>query len=193
MRKRVFWHTRTAKALIRLRGCAVWSGPSLSAYKISGYYRMYKWRGEGPDNTLRMRRRIWICAFCVCSKAPFLLTRPIQLIESKWSEIRKFSKNKEQINWSNDCNFTNGVVAVGKSIWIMYSNPLQYSSYSLPFLYNWNTAIVKQAAEVHRTKKLKVDDVDYFPCNKNHKSFIHFVPNWFPSIPARFSDKHSLR
>ena len=42
MRKPVFRHIRTAKAQIRLRGCAVWSGPSLSANRTIGYYRMYE-------------------------------------------------------------------------------------------------------------------------------------------------------
>ena len=44
MRKRVFGHVRTAKAQISLRISAVWSGPSLSANWIIGYYTMYKWR-----------------------------------------------------------------------------------------------------------------------------------------------------
>ena len=39
-------HMRTANAQISLRGCASWSGPSLSANKIIGYYRMYKWRAK---------------------------------------------------------------------------------------------------------------------------------------------------
>ena len=43
-RKCAFRHMRTAKALIRLRIRAVWTGPSLSADRITGYYRMYKWR-----------------------------------------------------------------------------------------------------------------------------------------------------
>ena len=43
MRKPAFEHMRTAKVQIRLRGCAVWSGPLLSAYRIIGYYRMYEW------------------------------------------------------------------------------------------------------------------------------------------------------
>ena len=30
---------------------------------------------KSPDDTLHMRRMIWICAFCVCSKALFRLTR----------------------------------------------------------------------------------------------------------------------
>ena len=55
---------------------AVWSGPSLSANRIVGYYRMYEW-SKGPDGTLRMRRMIWICTFCACSKARlFHLTPP---------------------------------------------------------------------------------------------------------------------
>ena len=45
-RKRVFRHMRTANAQIRLRICAVWSGPSLSANRIIGYYRMYEWRAN---------------------------------------------------------------------------------------------------------------------------------------------------
>ena len=37
---------RTAKAQIRLRGCAVWSEPSLSAKRIIWHYRMYQWRAN---------------------------------------------------------------------------------------------------------------------------------------------------
>ena len=46
MRKRVFRHMRTAKAQISLHICAVKSGPSLSASRIIGHYRMYEWRAK---------------------------------------------------------------------------------------------------------------------------------------------------
>ena len=42
MRKRVFWHVRTARAQISLRIRAVWSGPSLSTNWTIRYYTMYK-------------------------------------------------------------------------------------------------------------------------------------------------------
>ena len=64
MRKRVFRHMRTAKAQIRLRICAVWSGPSVSANRIIGYYRMYEWRAKA-----RM-------IFCACTG---------------WSEFARFA------------------------------------------------------------------------------------------------------
>ena len=43
--KHFFWHMLTVKAQIRLRICAVWSGPSLYANRIIGYgyYRMFQW------------------------------------------------------------------------------------------------------------------------------------------------------
>ena len=53
MRKRVFGHMRTAKTQISLRIRAVWSGPSLSANGIIGYYRMYECRAKA---------RILLCA-----------------------------------------------------------------------------------------------------------------------------------
>ena len=43
LRKRVFRDMRTVKAKIRQRIRAVWSGPSLFANRIIGYYRMYEW------------------------------------------------------------------------------------------------------------------------------------------------------
>ena len=46
MRKRVFGHMWTAEVQISLRISAVWSGPSLSANRIIGYYRMYEWRAK---------------------------------------------------------------------------------------------------------------------------------------------------
>ena len=46
MRKRVFGHMRTAKAQVSLRIRTIWSGPSLSANRIIGYYRMFEWRAK---------------------------------------------------------------------------------------------------------------------------------------------------
>ena len=46
MRKCVFGYTWTVKAQIRLRRCSIWSGPSLSTNRISGYYRVYEWRAK---------------------------------------------------------------------------------------------------------------------------------------------------
>ena len=54
----VFGDMQTAKAQIILRFRAVWSGPSLSANRIIGYYRMYEWSAKYPDDTLSMRRMI---------------------------------------------------------------------------------------------------------------------------------------
>ena len=58
MRKSVFGHMQTAKAQISLCTRTVWSGPSLSASKIIGYYRTYKWRAKA-----RMR-------LCACAGRP---------------------------------------------------------------------------------------------------------------------------
>ena len=41
MQKRVFGYMRTVKAQICLRIRTVWSGPSLSANRVTGYYSMY--------------------------------------------------------------------------------------------------------------------------------------------------------
>ena len=54
LRKRVFWHMRTAKAQTSLRIHAVWSRPSLSADKIIAYYRIYEWRAKA---------RMIVCAY----------------------------------------------------------------------------------------------------------------------------------
>ena len=45
---------RTAEALIRLRACAVWSGPPLSANRIIGYYVTFQWKANA-----RMRLRMF--------------------------------------------------------------------------------------------------------------------------------------
>ena len=47
-RKHVYKHMRTAKAQISLRIRAVWSGPTLSAVRVTGYYIMYPWRANAP-------------------------------------------------------------------------------------------------------------------------------------------------
>ena len=46
MRKPAFRHMWTAKAQISLHIRAAWSGTSLSANSIIGYYRMYDWRAK---------------------------------------------------------------------------------------------------------------------------------------------------
>ena len=55
VRKRVFLHTRIAKAQIKLRIRAAWSGPSLSANRNIGYYRMFQWK-------VTARMRLCACA-----------------------------------------------------------------------------------------------------------------------------------
>ena len=49
--KTVLGHMRTAKSQISLRIRAVWSGPSLSANRIIGHYRMYQF----PEETLVLK------------------------------------------------------------------------------------------------------------------------------------------
>ena len=56
MQKRVFGHMRTAKAQISLCIRTVWSGPSLTANKMIGYYRTYERRAKARHDTLCMRR-----------------------------------------------------------------------------------------------------------------------------------------
>ena len=65
-----------AKAQISLRMRAVWSGPSLSASRIIGHYRMYEWRANARMRLCACAEWIWICAFCACPETLFRLTRP---------------------------------------------------------------------------------------------------------------------
>ena len=80
----VFKHDRTAKTQI----CTVWSGPTLSANRIIGYYRMYEWKAKA-----------WM-ALCSCTRCSesmhfmhvrrhFFAWRPICLIYSHvaWSQL----------------------------------------------------------------------------------------------------------
>ena len=63
----VFGYMQTAKAQISLCIRAVWSGSSLSPYKLNGYYRMYE---------LRAKSRLRLCA-CAgwCESAHFAIAR----------------------------------------------------------------------------------------------------------------------
>ena len=54
---------------------------------------------KGPDNTLRMRRMIWTCAFCACSKALFRLTKPICI-------CFPFSEQEDAQEIENTCTYT---------------------------------------------------------------------------------------
>ena len=78
MRKRVFWHMRTAKAQISLHIRAVWSGPSLSANRIIGHYRMRQWKANVRMRLCACVGWICICAFCARWKTHFGLARPTQ-------------------------------------------------------------------------------------------------------------------
>ena len=77
MQQRVFGHMLTAKAQIRQRIRAVWSGLSLSADRTIGYYRMYQWRANARMRLWASVEWTWICAFCACSKAQFRKAWPI--------------------------------------------------------------------------------------------------------------------
>ena len=77
MRKCILGHMPTAKVQLSLRICAVWSGPSLSANRIIGHYRMNQWTANARMRLCACVGWIWICAFCACSKTPFRLAKPI--------------------------------------------------------------------------------------------------------------------
>ena len=63
-RKCAFGHAWTAKTQIRLRIRAVWSGPSLTAARLIGYYRSYQWRAKA-----------WMRPFACAGWCEFALTR----------------------------------------------------------------------------------------------------------------------
>ena len=69
--KRVFGYMRTAQISLRIR--AVWSGPSLSANRIIGHYKMYQRRANARMRLCAYVGWIWICVLCACSKTQFLL------------------------------------------------------------------------------------------------------------------------
>ena len=68
-------HALTAKAQIRLHGCAVWSGPSLSAARSIGFYRLYQCRAKPRMRPCACAGWSTYARFCACSKP--LLARPI--------------------------------------------------------------------------------------------------------------------
>ena len=70
VKQKGFWQVWTAKAQISLHIRAVWSGPSLSANRIIGYYRMYQSRGKTQKILWACAGWIWICAF-VCDWRQF--------------------------------------------------------------------------------------------------------------------------
>ena len=60
-RNRLSVQMRTEKAQISLSIRAVWSGPSLSANRIIGHYRMYKWRANTQMRLCACAEWIWLC------------------------------------------------------------------------------------------------------------------------------------
>ena len=69
--KHVFGHMRSAKAQIRLRIRAVWSGPSMPTNRVIGHCRMYQWRANARVRFCACMGWIWIYAFCACLKTHF--------------------------------------------------------------------------------------------------------------------------
>ena len=67
LRKCVFGHMRAEKAHIGLRIRAVWSVPSLSAYRIIAHSRI--WHSKFSDQNLYFHWLIWVFAVYYCHKA----------------------------------------------------------------------------------------------------------------------------
>ena len=65
--KEILWHMRTAKGQIRLRICAVWSRPSLSTYRIGGWFRLNLCACASWSECL-------LCAFHIWAKTSFRST-----------------------------------------------------------------------------------------------------------------------
>ena len=70
-------YMRTAKAQISLRIRAVWSGPSLSANRIIGYYKIKYMNGEQRPGWYLAHAQDDLNAHCTWPKALFRMTRPI--------------------------------------------------------------------------------------------------------------------
>ena len=98
MRNRVFGHMWTAKAQISLRGRAGWFGLSLSANRIIGHYRMYKWKAKARMRLCACVGWIWICAFCACSKTRFRW-RGLYIVIITKSCLFKYLENFTSKNW----------------------------------------------------------------------------------------------
>ena len=86
--KHAFEHMRTAKAQISLCICAVWSGPSQSAYRIIERHRMYQWRAN-----VRMR---------LCMRGINLNLRLLRIIEDLFAwpgpyAVRTFPHGRAQM------------------------------------------------------------------------------------------------
>ena len=67
-RKCTFWHVHPTKTQIRLRIRAVWSESSLSAWRKIASLAIQNAPSDDSDQTVRMRRLIWIFAGQICKK-----------------------------------------------------------------------------------------------------------------------------
>ena len=75
IRKRIFRHRRTAKVQISLRIHAVWSRVFTLRSQNCWVLQNVWMESKGPDDSLRMRRMIWICAACALFKCTFFAWR----------------------------------------------------------------------------------------------------------------------
>ena len=79
VRKRTFLHMRPTKTPISLRIRAVWSESSLTAWRNFASLGIQNAPSEDSDQTVRMRRLIWIFAGRTCMKVRFLTLRLVCL------------------------------------------------------------------------------------------------------------------
>ena len=92
-------HVRTAKAKIRLHGCAVWSQPMLFTNRIIDYHRMDQQRAKAQMRLYHLRRMI-LCPVCACSKMLFCLTWLKWLIHnSRWADKHFSVFQQKSIFW----------------------------------------------------------------------------------------------
>ena len=101
---RILWvicvleYMRTAKAQIRLRGCTVWSGPSLS-----GYYRMYQWRTNARMSLCMRGMNLNLCILRMFKDACLLHVAHLfsNFKEALWSPLVSLNQaQRNHLEWA---------------------------------------------------------------------------------------------
>ena len=97
MRKRTFWHVRPTQTHISLRIRAIWSESSMSVWRNFAFMAIQNASSEDSDQTVRMRRLIWIFTVQIRPKVRWISLLDVGV--SKLCRNNTNGANIKQIEW----------------------------------------------------------------------------------------------
>ena len=135
--KCVSWHMRTAKAQISLRMRAVGSGPSMSANRIFGFYRMYKWSAKarmihcecaGISESVPFAH-VW--RYCFAWSGLHIVINSFLLTDSEVFDLKAHSHSLARLSYIRVIHFVNCRILIYLFIRLFYLDICEGTRFSL--------------------------------------------------------------